>query len=319
MLSIRIAALILTLSAGLLHAQTPPAQPPIERPASGCARPECPLAKRGSAVVTVADLQAKLRTLDAKQQSVLLSDPKQLTTVVENLLITRQLAMAANQEAAAADPIVQARIRQLSDEVLSVYRLDEVRTERIKGDFERLAKEHYLTNKAAMVQPRSVTVRHLLIDTQSRSDAEALKLAQDLAKQLATADDKAFTDAVLERSDDPSKGINGGIFEVIEGNPQLDPAFVSGALALDKPGQLSAPVKTSFGYHLLRALEVKPAGTVPFDDAKATIIEKLRQDARRRVVSEYRNELMAETQVELFQDNMTTLILSDDPTKPQSK
>ncbi|MFO1493634.1 MAG: peptidyl-prolyl cis-trans isomerase [Lysobacterales bacterium] len=317
MFPIRTIALILALVAGSAGAQTPPANAPVTPPANGCARPECPLAQRGQATITVADLQAKLRTLEPKQQNVLLSDPKQLTTVIENLLITRQLAMAADQEAAAADPIVQARIRQLSDEVLSIYRLDEVRAERIRGDFERLAKEHYLTNKAAMVQPRSVTVRHLLIDTKTRSDAEALKMAQDLAKTLAGADDKTFTDAVLEKSDDPSKGLNGGIFEVVEGNPQLDPAFVRGALALTKAGELSPPVKSSFGYHLLRAVEVKPAGTVPFEQAKPTIIEKLRQDARRRVVSEYRNELMAEGELKLYQDNMSALILSDDPSKPQ--
>lgn len=302
----RTAVFALLLSAATVHAQ--PAASPVAPQAPACSEPSCPLAQRGTATITIADLRAKLNTLQPKQRNALLSDGRQLSGVIETMLITRQLAQAADQEKAAADPVVQARIAQAIDEVLSVYRLDEIRDQRIKSNFETLAKEHYQTNKAAMVRPREVLVRHLLIDTKTHTDAEAQKIIQDLAVELKGADPKRFTDLVFERSDDPSKAINGGTFTVVDGDTRLDPAFVRASLALSKPGEMSAPVKTSFGYHLLQLLEVKPAGTVPFEEAKATIIEKLRQDARRRVVSEYRGELMAEGELKVYPENLETLI-----------
>lgn len=305
--------LIFALLMGGVTAHAQDVATPTPTTAAGCAEPSCPLASRGAAVVTIADLRAKLRTLEKKQQDALLSDARQLSNVIENLLVTRQIALQADMDKAAQDPILQARLAQVRDEIISVYRLDEVRAERIKGNFDTLAKEHYLTNKASMVRPREVTVRHLLVDTKNRTDAQALEVAQTLAAELKGADQARFTDVVIERSDDPSKGINGGIFTVVEGDTRLDPGFVTGAMALTRAGEISPPVKSSYGYHLLQAMELKPAGTVPFEEAKPTIVEKLRQDARRRIVSEYRGELMAEDETKFFPENLQTVILDDKP------
>lgn len=271
---------------------------------AACATLDCPLATRGGATVTLADLEAKLSTLDEKSRQTVLSDAKALGNVVENLLITRQLAQKVDREKALADPVMQARLQQLTDEVLSIYQLDQVRIERIRGDFDRLAREHYLTHKAEMVRGREVMVRHLLVDTQSRSEAEAKAKADALAVTLANADQKVFADAVFANSDDPGRGINGGIYTIPEGDTKFDPAFAAAALALDKPGQISSPVKSQFGYHLIQLLELKPAGTVPFEEARDTIVERLRQDARRRVVSEYRSEVMAEGELVSYPENL---------------
>jgi peptidyl-prolyl cis-trans isomerase C len=276
----------------------------VQTAAANCATLDCPLASRGGATVTLADLEAKLSTLDGKSRQTVLSDPKSLGNVVENLLITRQLAQKVDREQALANPVLQARVQQLTDEVLSVHQLDRIREERIRGDFERLAREHYLTHKAEMVRGREVMVRHILVDATSRSDAEAKAKIDALAVTLAAANQQAFADAVFANSDDPGRGINGGIYTIPEGDSQFDPAFAAAALGLDKPGQISAPVKSQFGYHLIQLLELKPEGTVPFEEARDTIIERLRQDARRRVVSEYRSEVMAEGELVSYPENL---------------
>lgn len=271
---------------------------------AACATLDCPLASRGGATVTLADLEAKLTTLDEKSRQSLLSDAKALGNVIENLLITRQLAQKVDSEQALADPVIKARVQQLMDEVFSVHQLDRIRAERIQGDFDRLAREHYLTHKSEMVRGREAVVRHILIDTNQRSDAEAKARIDALAVTLANADQKAFADAVYANSDDPGRGINGGIYTVPAGQSEFDPAFAAAALALEKPGQISPPVKTQFGYHLIQLLELKPEGTVPFEDVRETIVERLRQDARRRVVSEYRSEVMAEGELKSYPENL---------------
>lgn len=278
--------------------------PSTHSAAAACAALDCPLASRGGATVTLADLEAKLSTLDEKSRQSLLSDAKALGHVIENLLITRQLAQKADRSKALADPVIQARLQQLTDEVLSVYQLDQIRAERIRGDFERLAREHYRAHQSEMVRSREAVVRHILIDTKQRSDAEAKAKIEALAVTLAGADPKTFADAVYANSDDPARVTNGGIYTVPAGQSEFDPAFAAAALALEKPGQISPPVKTQFGYHLIQLLELKPEGTVPFEEVREAIIERLRQDARRRVVSEYRSELMAEGELVSYPENL---------------
>lgn len=271
---------------------------------AACAQRTCPLATRGGATVTLADLEAKLSTLDEKSQQSVLSDPKSLGNVIENLLITRQLALRADREKALHDPVVQARIQQLTDEVLSVYQLDQIRAERIRGDFERLAREHYQTHKSEMIRAREVVVRHILVDTKSRPESEAKAKVDALSVTLAKADAQVFADAVITHSDDPGRGLNAGIYTLMEDDSQFDPAFAAAAFALTSPGQISPPVRSQYGYHLIQLLEQKPAGTVPFADVRQTIIKKLQQDARRRVVSEYRSEVMAEGELVSYPENL---------------
>jgi peptidyl-prolyl cis-trans isomerase C len=308
-------ALILSFASTGLQAQSAPIseqplalQAPVD-PASVCSKAECPIASRGNATITVADLGAKLNTLDTKQRDALLSDPRAFNGVIENMLITRQIANEANRAATQNDPIVKARLKLAEDEVYAVLRLDEIRATRIKGDFERLAKEHFLAHKAEYTEPQQSIVRHILIDTAKRTDAEALVEIEKLRKEVADGNQDNFARLAVERSDDPSKKQNGGMFTVAQGDPSYDPTFMEAATAITKPGTISAPVKSKFGYHLIQLLSIVPPKTAPFEDVKPRILETLQQDARRRVVSEYRSDLTAAGELKIYPENARAMIM----------
>jgi peptidyl-prolyl cis-trans isomerase C len=285
------------------------AQTSPETPA--CNDPSCPIAKRGTAVITVADVMGKISTLDARQQNTLLSDGKQLNTMIENLLILRQIANDADPAKVESDVVLQARLAQGRDELVAVYRLDQIRAERITTDFERLAREYYLANQSTMRTKQEATVRHLLVETANRGEILARAEVDAIAKELA-ADSTKFVDLVMEKSDDPSKTGNAGIIKVVEGTKEIEPEFVEAALALTKVGEISKPVRTEYGYHLLQLMDVKPAKKLTFEESKPEILEKLRQDARRRVVTDYRADLMASGKLEIFPQNLEGLIFGED-------
>lgn len=308
-------ALLSIFFSGAVFAQIPAPAPPKVADSEACLQLSCVVARRGTAEVTVADVRAKADLLEPKQRDALLSSSKSINQLIENLLIMRQIANEADQQAVAVDPVVQARLRQVADEVIGVYQLDQIRATRVPGNFEQLAKENYLTNFAAMKTPREVRVRHLLVDTKTRTEAEALAIAQSLAKELGAVDDETFANAVMEHSDDPGKTSNGGIYNVPENSTELDPEFMKGALALTIQGQLSQPVKTAYGYHLIKLLDQRAAETIPFEQAKSTIIAKLKQEARRKVVMEYRAELMSRGELEVFPKNLEGLIYGEEPAK----
>lgn len=277
-----------------------------------CTALGCTVAKRGTAIITVADVSAKIKALEPKQQSALLSDPKQLNKMIENLLILRQIANEIAPADAEKDVLLQARLKQAYDEVVAVYRLDQVRAERVTGDFEVLARERYLTNLAAMKTPKQIAVRHLLIESRKQGEEAALARAQELARQLEGADQQRFQDLVLAESDDPSKVQNGGLFNFTEGTTEVDQEFLQGAMALTKVGEISPPVHSQFGYHLIQLIELTPAKVVPFEDAKGALIESLKGEARRRVVTEYRTDISMSGELEFYPHNLEGLILDDE-------
>lgn len=285
-----------------------------EEPAAtkACVQPECVVVKRGTAVITVADVTAKVKTLDAHLQSALLSDPKQLNKMMEDMLIRRQIANEASPLDVQNDVLLQARLKQAQDEVLTVYRLNQIRAERVSGNFEQLARENYLTKLDAMKQPREVSVRHLLVGNQKLGEAAAQKRAKELAAQLSGADMERFQEMVLEQSDDPGKTQDAGLIKLNENTQEIDPEFLAGALALTKVGAISEPIRSQYGYHLIQLIEDTPARVVPFDEAKEGIIAKLRKDAETRVTIEYRNEVAAKGELEFHPENLRDLILGDE-------
>jgi peptidyl-prolyl cis-trans isomerase C len=306
---------VLILASALTFAAPAPAE---EAPqAEPCVEMHCVVARRGTAVVTVADVTAKVKALEPRLQGALLSDPRQINKMLENMLILRQIANEIEPAELEKDPVLQARLKQAYDEVVAVYRLDQVRAERVPKDLEQLARERYLTNMAGMKTPRQIAVRHLLVDFRKHGEAAALSLAQELATKLAGADQKRFQDMVLEASEDPGKADNAGLLSLNEESKGVDPDFLAGALALTEPGEISPPIKSQFGYHLIQMIENTPARVVPFEEAKSALIDSLKSEASKRVVIEYRTDLsISGGQVEFYPQNLQGLMGGDDATAP---
>jgi peptidyl-prolyl cis-trans isomerase D len=124
--------------------------------------------------------------------------------------------------------------------------------------------------------PERVKVRHILLMTQGKSDAEkkqALAKAQDLLKQLRGGAD--FADLAKKNSQDPGSAQNGGdLGFIVKG--QTVPEFEKIAFTA-KPKEISDVVTTQYGYHILQILEKEPARVKPFEEAKAALAEELKK------------------------------------------
>ena len=59
----------------------------------------------------------------------------------------------------------------------------------------------------------------------------------------------------------------------------MDPAFAAAAFAMKTKGEISAPVKSSFGWHIILFEDRRPAGYRTFDEVKPQILAELRQRA----------------------------------------
>ncbi|MGA2195509.1 MAG: peptidylprolyl isomerase [Bryobacteraceae bacterium] len=141
-----------------------------------------------------------------------------------------------------------------------------------KSDYEQVHGAHILVR----FQGSQVPLRPGLKDL---TDAEALAKAQELrAKIVAGAD---FADLAKKESDDIGSGNNGGDLGTFK-HGQMVPSFEAAAFKL-KPGELSEPIKTQFGYHLIR---VQTHDFKSFEDARAEVETKVKPDALKAAVDE---------------------------------
>jgi peptidyl-prolyl cis-trans isomerase C len=145
-----------------------------------------------------------------------------------------------------------------------------------KADFESAKARHILIRFKGSAVPLRTGAKEL-------SDEEALAKAQDVLKQLKGGAD--FAALAKSDSDDSGSGANGGDLGTFK-HGQMVAAFEQAAFALPI-GQVSEPVKTQFGYHIIK-VEQKQSKTV--DEAKAEISEKLRPDLAKKEADDIRKK-----------------------------
>ncbi|MEC8887469.1 MAG: SurA N-terminal domain-containing protein [Pseudomonadota bacterium] len=202
-----------------------------------------------------------------------------------------------------------------------------------KSEFENRAEvteqdlqQTYQAYSANLAKDADREISHILITTDNRSDEEAAKLAQKIQAELKSGE--TFEALVQKYSEDPvSKESNGQVEGYTVG--AFGDAFDQAVLALKQNGQTSAPIKTEFGYHIIR-LDQLSGVTVPafasvrdelMSDAKAKKVENMYQDAigqanetaletdsLEAIAEEYKVSIQAARNV---QANNNDIILSD--------
>jgi peptidyl-prolyl cis-trans isomerase D len=150
-------------------------------------------------------------------------------------------------------------------------RLDQVAAQVAVTDAE--LKEAYDKAKDKYVQAEKRRVRHILIE-EGKDDAAALKKAQDVLAEAQSGKD--FAELAKKYSQDPGSAQNGGDLGWGE-RSYFDPAFADVAFSM-KPNEIRGPVKSKYGYHIIRLDEVQPGKLQTFDEARPEIEAQVRRD-----------------------------------------
>ena len=162
----------------------------------------------------------------------------------------------------------------ISMELIERYLRKMVEDKLAATDWEAEAREQYLASPEDYWVPESVSLRTLLIRTEDRSESEAMGIAVDLLHQAAQpgAD---FSKLVSEHTEDANAAANSGLMSgVVRG--QTVPPFEEAAFALRMPGELSEPVVSQFGVHLIQLLEYRPAEQLTYEQVAKRIIDELK-------------------------------------------
>ena len=158
-------------------------------------------------------------------------------------------------------------------------------------------QQYYEKNSLEFTMEKMVQASHILIDTKSRNEAEALKKAERVLAQIKKGDVE-FEQAAKTHSDGPS-GPNGGSLGSFRQGDMV-PAF--DAYCFDKETQLnqvSEPIKTKFGYHLVRLEERMEAHVKPLEQVKERIIEDVQDKKVQEVADQQLDVIDAELRAQI--------------------
>jgi parvulin-like peptidyl-prolyl isomerase len=133
-------------------------------------------------------------------------------------------------------------------------------------------KAYYNSHKSQYGQPQTREVRHILVTKKA--------LADQLYGQLKAGAD--FAKLAKKYSKDPGSAANGGKLTISKG--QTVPAFDKTAFSLKK-GELSPPVHTQYGYHIIQALSAVKA-------AQATSLAKVQTSIKQQLEQQRKNDAM---------------------------
>jgi len=160
------------------------------------------------------------------------------------------------------------------------------------------AKKFYDTNTEEFKNPETVKASHILFIVNKDDSEEVVKQKEAAAKKAEARAKKGedFNKLAKELSEEPGAKESGGDLGFFA-KDRMVPEFANAAFS-QKPGEISDPVKTQFGWHVIKVTEKKPAGTVPFEEVKDQITAYLKSAKQREAVQAVLKKLKDSAQIE---------------------
>ena len=230
------------------------------------------VAERGAIKLTLRDIDLAMEEIPAIDRAAFVSGSDRLHQLMDSELLNKQMAQRGREMKLMESPMIQKLVARAAEQELAKLTIDQIVKNTKRPDFNLVAKEYYMANKAEFATPVTSVVQHILISKTGKTAPEILARAQEMLKK-AQASGAKFEALVAEYSDDPSKSDNQGVMTVSEPG-QFVPTFEAAAHALKAEGDLSE-VETQYGTHVLRLVSRKAVGMKMFESMRDEIITKL--------------------------------------------
>ena len=287
------------VGAACVSAQTPaPSQPPAIPPARVVITPTNPATKSAVPPDKVVLTIGEQRMTAAEFDQLIDALPEQVRVAArgpnkrqfaEQVVRIKILSQEAHKRKLDETPAVQHQIELQKDNLLANALFQDM-TANVKVD-DATEHQYFEEHKADY---ETVHSRHILIrmkgsplaqraGKQELTEEEALAKAQELRKKILAGGD--FAALAKTESDDATSGANGGDLGSFK-HGQMVAEFDQAAFNLPV-GQVSEPVKTRYGYHLIK---VEQHDTKSFDEVKSELEKKMRPELARSAVENLRRQ-----------------------------
>ena len=233
------------------------------------------LASVGGMNITDADVEQFLAGLGQRGEAY--RNPEGRAAVLEELISRKLFLLEATRNLFEAEPAFKAQLKQAKENLLIGYAIEKALSS-VRVTEEEIAA-FYEANKDKMGGGETVNASHILV--------ESAEEAAEIRAKIVSGE-MSFEEAAAQYSSCPSKEEGGNLGDF--GRGQMVPEFESAAFAMSE-GEISEPVKTQFGYHLIRLNAKKVAEAPALADVRAQIEAHLAQEKQQNAYRSKVNQL----------------------------
>ena len=159
------------------------------------------------------------------------------------------------------------------------------------------AKAFFDSNADKFTVGTKIKASHILVETE--------KEANDIIEKLNTG--SKFADLAKKLSKDTGSAAKGGDLGYF-GRGQMVPEFERAAISL-KPGEVSKPVKTRFGYHVIKLIDIKKGEPANFEQSKESIKRQLMGEKRKKIFETFVDKLKETYKVTTHDETLKDIVL----------
>ena len=233
------------------------------------------LASVGGKNITERDLDMLVMQMGQRGQNY--NNPQGRAMLLDQLINRRLFLMDAMRNMYEREPAFKEQMARLKEDLLTNYAVQKS-FEMVKVT-EDDAKAYYEANRDKFVAGTTFNASHILVDSEEKANEILAKI---------NAGEITFEDAAKEFSSCPSGKEGGNLGDF--GRGQMVPEFDEACFTMEV-GAISAPVKTQFGYHIIRLNSKGEESEMPFDAVKEQLKAKLMQDKQQAAYQSKLNQL----------------------------
>lgn len=191
------------------------------------------------------------------------------------------------------------RIRGQVAEDIKIQKFYEDLTSDVEAPAEEEIKTYYEEHPEEFKQDASVTASHVLLSTEGITEedklAEVKAKAEEIQAELQKEDGQSFAEVAQAHSDCPSKAEGGDLGQFSAG--QMVPEFEEAAFN-QEIGAIGDPVKTQFGYHIIKVTDRSEPKEFEYDEVKDELATSLHEKKKNEKMESRLEELRAEATIE---------------------
>ena len=234
------------------------------------------LATVGGLTVTEKEIDEFIMSLGQRGQAY--NNPEGRRAVLNQIIGNKLLLLDARRNLYEAEPAFRDQLAKLKDNLLISYAGEKAIASANVTEAE--VKEYYENNRAQFTTGETVNASHILVDSEEK--------AKEIFEEIASGK-KSFEDAAKEYSSCPSKESGGNLGDF--GRGQMVPEFDKAVFEMEVGSITEAPVKTQFGYHLIKLNAKNPAKEMEYSEIKDEIKTGLLNEKRRKAYESKINQL----------------------------
>lgn len=262
-------------------------------------------ASRGEGVLTHREFDARMSKIPKKDHATFLRDGSRLERITADLLIQKQMVAEAEAAGFHNDPDIRARMELAAMAELAAAWVDHYVASTPPADLEVLAYENYLLNEDDFVAEETRDVSHILISLDERGEDAARVRAGEVMAKLS-ADPSSFPDMVSQYTEDNASAAKKGLYTGVKRGDMV-PEFDRVAFMLE-PGEISEPVLTRYGFHIIRLEGINEPRKYSFEDVKARLMDNQRIQHEKRIRIDYLNRFTS-MDTNLTKEAVRTMLL----------